>query len=50
MNSLKVDTKFWDIWKEFEVRHGNVETFKEMLRVKRSVIAQFNITINAKLT
>jgi pre-mRNA-splicing factor SYF1 len=46
----RVDTKFWDIWKEFEIQHGNVETFKEMLRIKRSVVAQFNISINAKLS
>jgi hypothetical protein len=26
---------FWDAWNEFEVRHGNEDTFKEMLRIKR---------------
>jgi len=29
---------FWKEWNEFEVRHGNEETFREMLRIKRSVI------------
>ncbi|KAJ2883338.1 pre-mRNA-splicing factor syf1 [Coemansia aciculifera] len=32
----------WAVWHEFEVQHGNEDTFKEMLRVKRSVQAKFN--------
>jgi pre-mRNA-splicing factor SYF1 len=28
---------YWDAFKEFEVSHGNEDTFREMLRVKRSV-------------
>ena len=34
--------KFWDEWKAFEVKHGNEETFREMLRVQRSVAASFS--------
>jgi pre-mRNA-splicing factor SYF1 len=26
------ETDFWNFWKDFEVKHGNEETFKEMLR------------------
>jgi hypothetical protein len=26
---------YWDAWNEFEVRHGNEDTFREMLRIKR---------------
>ncbi|KAJ9074052.1 pre-mRNA-splicing factor syf1 [Entomophthora muscae] len=37
---------FWQIWHDFEVQHGNEDTFKEMLRIKRSVQAQFNTEIN----
>merc|ERR1711862_408932 len=37
---------FWDTWREFEVRHGNVDTFREMLRIRRSVQAQYNTTVN----
>ena len=33
---------FWKDWNSFEVRHGNEETFREMLRIKRSVIASFS--------
>ncbi|KAF6150474.1 hypothetical protein GIB67_030275 [Kingdonia uniflora] len=33
------DTDFWTKWHEFEVQHGNEETFREMLRIKRSVSA-----------
>lgn len=29
-------------WNDFEVAHGNEDTFREMLRVKRSVSAQFS--------
>ncbi|KAJ1450859.1 hypothetical protein M885DRAFT_621310 [Pelagophyceae sp. CCMP2097] len=31
------DALYWDAWRDFEVAHGNEETFREMLRVKRSV-------------
>jgi pre-mRNA-splicing factor SYF1 len=42
----RVETAFWRTWEQFEVAHGNEDTFKEMLRVKRSVAAQFNTDIN----
>lgn len=32
---------FWSKWEGFEVTHGNEDTFKEMLRIKRSVQAQY---------
>ncbi|CAO3626500.1 unnamed protein product [Mucor hiemalis] len=32
---------FWKTWHDFEVQHGNEDTFKEMLRIKRSVQATF---------
>lgn len=38
----RVDHKFWKVWHDFEVRHGNEETFKEMLRIKRSVQTRYN--------
>lgn len=31
---------YWTAWEEFEVEHGNEETYKEMLRIKRSVAIQ----------
>ncbi|KAK9472283.1 uncharacterized protein V1510DRAFT_134652 [Dipodascopsis tothii] len=37
---------YWEKWQEFEVQHGNEDTFKEMLRIKRSVQAQYNTDIN----
>ena len=39
------DTTFWGTWEKFEVAHGNEDTFKEMLRVKRSVSASFNTDV-----
>jgi pre-mRNA-splicing factor SYF1 len=42
----RVEPGFWRKWEQFEVQHGNEETFKEMLRVKRSVQAQFNTDVN----
>jgi len=37
--------EYWGEWHEFEVSHGNEETFCEMLRVKRGVQAAFS-TVN----
>ncbi|KAL0074642.1 putative Pre-mRNA-splicing factor syf1 [Phycomyces blakesleeanus] len=37
----RVQPEFWQTWHDFEVKHGNEDTFKEMLRIKRSVQAQF---------
>ncbi|KAH6668561.1 pre-mRNA-splicing factor SYF1 [Plectosphaerella plurivora] len=38
--------EFWTKWEAFEVQHGNEDTFKEMLRIKRSVQAQYNTDVN----
>jgi pre-mRNA-splicing factor SYF1 len=38
------DNKFWDYWLEFERLHGNMDTAKEMLRIKRSVQNSFGET------
>ena len=38
--------KFWNAWHDFEVRHGNEDTFREMLRIKRTVQAQYNTQVN----
>ncbi|KAK0094102.1 hypothetical protein PV326_011823 [Microctonus aethiopoides] len=42
----RVTSHFWQVWKEFEVRHGNEDTMREMLRIKRSVQAMYNTQIN----
>jgi len=39
------DPVYWGKWHDFEVANGNEETFREMLRVKRSVSAAFS-TVN----
>ncbi|KAL8427271.1 hypothetical protein Efla_002709 [Eimeria flavescens] len=36
------DEEFWAAWRELEVAYGNEDTFKDMLRIKRSVIAQYS--------
>lgn len=33
---------FWTTWRGFEVQHGNEDTFRDMLRNKRSVQAMFS--------
>lgn len=38
---------FWQTWHNFEVSYGNEETFREMLRLKRSVQAKFDTKIPA---
>ena len=37
---------FWQAWKEFEIKHGNTDTVREMLRIKRSVQATYNTQVN----
>jgi len=38
----RVNPQFWSEWNLFEVQTGSEDTFREMLRIKRSVQAQFN--------
>ena len=33
---------YWKKWHAFEVEHGNEETFREMLRIKRGVVTAFS--------
>ena len=41
--------EYWAAWHDFEVANGNEETFREMLRIKRSVQASFS-TVNYNAT
>ena len=41
----RVDPSFWQRWDNFEIQHGNEDTYKEMLRIKRSVQAQYNTDV-----
>ncbi len=36
------DGSYWVQWREFEEAHGNEDTFREMLRVQRSVETSFS--------
>ncbi|PVV01663.1 hypothetical protein BB560_003908 [Smittium megazygosporum] len=38
----RVNSEFWELWHSFEVECGNEETFKEMLRIKRTIQTRFN--------
>eukprot|EP01052_Picozoa_sp_SAG31_P025202 SAG31_NODE_2196_length_6219_cov_1.796569_3_plen_145_part_00 len=38
---MLVQPDFWSNFNDFEVHHGNEDTFREMLRLKRSVAATF---------
>ncbi|ODQ63751.1 hypothetical protein NADFUDRAFT_53404 [Nadsonia fulvescens var. elongata DSM 6958] len=40
--ALVSNRDYWNEWNQFEINHGNEDTFKEMLRIKRSVQAQNN--------
>ncbi|KAG5681125.1 hypothetical protein PVAND_010585 [Polypedilum vanderplanki] len=42
----RITQDFWQKWKDFEIRHGNEETMREMLRIKRSVQATYNTQVN----
>ena len=47
MSDPRTSKSYWKAWQEFEVRHGNEDTFREMLRIKRSVQAQYNTQVCA---
>lgn len=36
------ETAYWQNWREFEESHGNEDTFREMLRVQRSVETSYS--------
>ena len=38
----RTNPEFWTEWHAFEIDTGSEDTFREMLRIKRSVQAQFN--------
>lgn len=38
----RTNPEFWAAWNSFEIETGSEDTFREMLRIKRSVQAQFN--------
>ena len=42
----RVAPEFWSAWKDFEVKHGNEDTVREMLRIKRSVQHTYNTQVN----
>ncbi|XP_013420306.1 pre-mRNA-splicing factor SYF1 [Lingula anatina] len=42
----RITAEFWQTWKDFEIQHGNEDTVREMLRIKRSVQATFNTQVN----
>lgn len=42
----RTNPAFWTKWEQFEVQHGNEDTYREMLRIKRSVQAQYNTDVN----
>lgn len=41
----RVSPEYWQKWDDFEIKYGNEDTYKEKLRIKRSVTAQFNTDI-----
>lgn len=41
----RVAPDYWQKWDDFEIKYGNEDTYKDMLRIKRSVKAQFNTDI-----
>jgi pre-mRNA-splicing factor SYF1 len=44
----RTEPGFWQVWYDFEKPvggHGNVDTFREMLRIKRSIQAQYNTQV-----
>ncbi len=46
----RTSPEFWKKWDSFEVQHGNEDTYKEMLRIKRSVQQQFKYVFQLTFT
>ncbi|KAF2073657.1 hypothetical protein CYY_005042 [Polysphondylium violaceum] len=44
----RTSPQFWSAWTDFEKLHGNEETFREMLRIKRSVLSKY-LVLNPNL-
>ena len=42
LSDPRIDEAFWGEWKDFEVQFGNEDTYREMLRIRRSVAASFS--------
>ncbi|ELU44192.1 spliceosome complex protein [Rhizoctonia solani AG-1 IA] len=42
----RTSTEFWKAWNTFEIETGSEDTFREMLRIKRSVQAQYNTEVS----
>ncbi|UZJ57202.1 hypothetical protein CBS101457_006522 [Exobasidium rhododendri] len=40
------EPQFWKEWNNFEIDHGSEDTFREMLRIKRSIQAQYNTDVS----
>ena len=40
---------FWLVWDEFELYHGNENTYKDMLRIKRNVANKYSLTGDIKI-
>lgn len=38
--------EYWDAWHDFEVKHGNEDTYATMLQIKRSVVSAHNTDAN----
>jgi hypothetical protein len=47
ITSISLFVYVFQEWNDFEIAHGNEDTFKEMLRVRRSVTNQFALANNA---
>lgn len=47
---VQSETAYWNAFHEFEVQHGNEDTYREMLRLRRSVAAEMAQTHFAATT
>ncbi len=42
---FQATANFWQTWQQFEIKHGNEDALREMLRIKRSVQAIYNTQV-----
>ena len=47
LSDPRLTQEFWSQWTDFEVSHGNENTMRELLRIKRSMQAKYNTQVSA---
>ena len=39
----ELEERFWKLWEQFEVMYGSEETYKDYLKIQRSIVVKYSI-------